>query len=138
MKFNGNSALGRRVVHLASMLVLGYAAAGCHPQQSTDPVNPSANIALQDDGAAYPAGVSGLNYSKYGIASFSITDADGRTGGGPNISPSKGDGKPAGGGAEMCCVIVPAKWHEGMTVTVQWSVEKLADLVPSRREGAAV
>jgi hypothetical protein len=111
--------VGKRLARVVSTLVLGCAIAGCHPQQVAS-ADASAKNLPQDDDAAYPAGVSGLNYSTYGIASFFITDADGKTGGGPRVSPSDGDGKPAGGGAEMCCVIVPAKWHRDMTVTVRW------------------
>jgi hypothetical protein len=71
-------------------------------------------------GPSNPAGISGLNYTTYGIAGFSITDADGQTGGGSNINPSQNDGEPAGGGKENCCVMVPKKWHKDMTVTVRW------------------
>ncbi|SHK91667.1 DUF3304 domain-containing protein [Paraburkholderia terricola] len=115
-----NTGAGPRLFQALVALALGLVVAGCHPQQTTASSSANAVDAAKGEGESYPAGVSGLNYSTYGIASFSITDAEGKTGGGPNISPSKGDGKPAGGGAEMCCVIVPSKWHEGMTVTVQW------------------
>jgi hypothetical protein len=99
--------------------ILGIA--GCNPQQSTASVSASVQeVSSPDLGPSYPAGVSGLNYTTYGIARFSITDSDGKTGGGPNIFPSNGDGKPAGGDAETCCVRVPAKWHKDMTVTVRW------------------
>jgi hypothetical protein len=112
-------ALGRRLTHVASMLVMALAVVACHSQQ-TPPSNTNAVDEVNGDGESYPAGVSGLNYSTYGIARFSITDAEGRTGGGPNISPSKGDGKPAGGGKEKCCVVVPAQWREDMIVSVRW------------------
>ena len=113
-------ALAPRLINAASVLVLILAVAACHSQQTPASRNANAVEAEQSDDESYPAGVSGLNYSTSYIASFSITDAEGRTGGGPNIAPSDGDGKPAGGGAEKCCVVVPAKWREDMSVTVRW------------------
>jgi hypothetical protein len=110
-----NMGVGKRLARVVSTLVLAA------------PDDASAQSLPQDDDAVYPAGVSGLNYSTYYISSFSITDADGKTGGGPNISPSYGDGKPAGGGAEKCCVIVPAKWQQDMTVTVRWERDTRPD-----------
>jgi hypothetical protein len=119
---SGMQSLGlmRRLLVASTVLsVLGVA--GCHQQQSSASVSSSVHeVSSPDLGPSTPAGVSGLNYTTYGIARFLITDSHGRTGGGPNISPSEGDGKPAGGGAESCCVVVPAKWHKDMTVTVQW------------------
>ena len=115
-----HSALGRRLTNVASMLGLTLAVAACHPQQTPPSRNANALDDVKAEGESYPAGVSGLNYSTYGIARFSITDGDGRTGGGPNISPSKGDGEATGGGKENCCVVVPAQWREDMTVTVRW------------------
>jgi hypothetical protein len=120
MTCNDHSALGRRLINVASMLALTLAVGACHSQQTPASINANDVEAEQGDDESYPAGVSGLNYSTYGIARFSITDGEGRTGGGPNIAPSDGDGKPAGGGAEKCCVVVPAKWREDMTVTVRW------------------
>ena len=111
---------GRRFACVLAMLALGVAAAGCDPSKPLFPSASGASSVVANDDEGIPAGVSALNYSTYGIASFSITDAEGRTGGGPNVAPSDGDGKPAGGGAEKCCVVVPAKWKEDMTVTVRW------------------
>ena len=120
-------ALGERLINVASMLALALAVSACHPQQTPASRNANAVEAKQSDDESYPAGVSGLNYSTYGIARFSITDAEGRTGGGPNISPSKGDGEATGGGKEKCCVVVPAKWREDMTVTVRWERDSRPD-----------
>jgi hypothetical protein len=66
------------------------------------------------------ASVLGLNYTAYYIAGFSVTDAHGRSGGGPSIHPSKGGNKPAGGDVEDCCLMIPRTWTAGTTVTVSW------------------
>ena len=105
---------------LLALMCGSLALAGCD-QPTAVPVAAPPHVDIRPNyGPSNPAGISGLNYTTYYIASFSITDADGQTGGGPNIYPSKGDGEPAGGGAEMCCVMVPKKWHKDMTVTVRW------------------
>ena len=115
-----NTGAGPRLFQALVALALGLVVAGCHPQQTPASSNANAVDAAKGEGESYPAGVSGLNYSTYGIASFSITDAEGRTGGGSSVYPSKGGAKSPGESGEMCCVIVPSKWHEGMSVTVQW------------------
>lgn len=116
---------GSRQCPTWAILVLLFSLTACHPQQgsSSDEVTVHA---LGDD-TSNPAGVSGLNYSPYYIASFSITDAEGRIGGGPNIDPAKDAREPAGGGKESCCVIVPSKWRPGMSVTVQWERDSRPD-----------
>ena len=119
-KPQSRDALRRRFAWVLAIPALSLAVTGCDPNKPLLPTTVGASSVAADDDEGIPAGVSGLNYSKYYIAGFSITDAQGRTGGGPNISPSKGNDKPAGGGAEKCCVVVPAKWNEGMTVTVHW------------------
>ncbi len=99
------------------MLALGLLVA-CHQDMAqTDAANSSVPVA---DAVENPASVSGLNYTSYGIASFSITDAEGRSGGGPNLAPVSKTGEPAGGGSEMCCAYVPQMWRDGMTVHVRW------------------
>src|SRR5579863_3586129 len=119
-KPQSRDALRRRFAWVLAIPALSLAVTGCDPNKPLLPTTVGASSAAADDDEGIPAGVSGLNYSKYYIAGFSITDAQGRTGGGPNISPSKGEDQPAGGGAEKCCVVVPAKWKESMTVTVHW------------------
>jgi hypothetical protein len=99
----------------------------CHEPSNASSGVLSAREEAPDPGPSFPTSVSGLNYTTYYIPRFSITDADGNVGGGPNIGPADGSGKPAGGGAESCCVIVPEKWQKDMTVTVRWSSEKVAD-----------
>lgn len=54
--------------------------------------------------------LSGLNYTDNGISMFSV---DGY--GGHSIFPN------GGGGAFVCCVTIPRKWHAGMKVTVRWT-----------------
>jgi hypothetical protein len=54
--------------------------------------------------------LSGLNYTNAGIAEFSV---DGY--GGHGIEPN------GGGGAFVCCVTIPRRWHTGMKVTVRWA-----------------
>jgi hypothetical protein len=92
----------------------------CHQQISASTSQEADSVSESDYNPSHPAGTRGLNYTAYGIASFSITDTEGRSGGGPNINPSDGNGKPVGGGAESCCVMVPKKWRKGMEVTVSW------------------
>ncbi|HIH2750378.1 DUF3304 domain-containing protein [Burkholderia aenigmatica] len=105
-------------VRLLAALTLGVLVAGCDQEASqagaTAPVVPAAS-AVEN-----PASVSGLNYASYGVGSFSITDSEGRSGGGPNIAPVGKTGEPSGGGSESCCVYVPEKWRDGMTVHVRW------------------
>ncbi|WP_334065990.1 DUF3304 domain-containing protein [Burkholderia cepacia] len=105
-------------VRFLAALALGMLVAGCHQEASQEgaavPVVPAASTVEN------PASVSGLNYASYGVGSFSITDSKGRSGGGPNIAPVSKTGEPGGGGSEMCCVYIPAKWRDGMTVHVRW------------------
>lgn len=54
--------------------------------------------------------LSGLNYTNTGISSFSVNNY-----GGHGIEAN------GGGGAFVCCIIVPRNWHEGMKVTVRWT-----------------
>ncbi|WP_321817022.1 MULTISPECIES: DUF3304 domain-containing protein [unclassified Paraburkholderia] len=99
-------------------LALGLLLVGCHPDVAqTDAATSSVPVVNTGEN---PASVSGLNYASYGVATFSITDAEGRSGGGPNLAPVSKTGEPSGGGSDMCCVYVPQKWHDGMTVHVRW------------------
>jgi len=111
---------GRR--HWLNALVLGcfIGLARCHEQISASTSQEADAVSESDYGPSHPAGVHGQNYTPYYIAGFSITDAEGRSGGGPNIYPSDGGGKPAGGGKESCCVMVPKKWRKDTEVTVSW------------------
>jgi hypothetical protein len=54
--------------------------------------------------------LSGLNYTNTWITMFAVDDY-----GGHGISPN------GGGGAFVCCVTIPRKWHAGMKVTVRWT-----------------
>jgi hypothetical protein len=58
--------------------------------------------------------LSGLNYTNVGIAEFSVDNY-----GGHGIEPN------GGGGAFVCCVVVPRKWRAGMKVTVRWAEDGL-------------
>ncbi len=73
-------------------LILVFSLAGCAEKNIT------ASIEL-----------SGLNYRDIGISDFSV---DGY--GGHSIFPN------GGGGAFVCCVTIPRKWHAGMKVKVRW------------------
>lgn len=99
-------------------LALGMLMAGCH--QDSSQAGAAAPVVSAGRTVENPASVSGLNYASYGVGSFSITDLEGRSGGGPNITPVSKTGEPGGGGSEMCCVYVPEKWRDGMTVHVRW------------------
>lgn len=105
-------------VRLFAAFAFGLMMAGCHQDVAqTDAAKSSAPVV---DNVENPASVSGLNYASYGVATFSITDAEGRSGGGPNLAPVSKTGQPSGGGFDMCCVYVPQKWHDGMSVHVRW------------------
>jgi Protein of unknown function (DUF3304) len=61
--------------------------------------------------------LSGLNYTNAWITMFAVDDY-----GGHGISPN------GGGGAFVCCITIPRKWHAGMKVTVRWTGdERLPD-----------
>ena len=60
--------------------------------------------------------LSGLNYTDAWITAFSVDEY-----GGHGIEPN------GGGGAFVCCVTIPRKWHAGMKVTVRWTAD---DRVP--------
>jgi hypothetical protein len=57
--------------------------------------------------------LSGLNYTDRGISMFSVDSY-----GGHSIFPN------GGGGAFVCCITIPRKWHAGMKVTVQWTEDE--------------
>ena len=41
-----------------------------------------------------------------------------------NVEGVGGDAPPyGGGGAYMCCISIPAKWHPGLKVNIDWSTE---------------
>jgi len=88
-------------------------------------VRKSASHRERDYDGLVAASVLGLNYTAYDIVGFSVTDAYGRSGGGPRIPASKGRNKPAGGDIEDCCLMIPQTWTAGTTVTVSW--ERNAD-----------
>ncbi|WP_321964440.1 DUF3304 domain-containing protein [Paraburkholderia sp. J7] len=71
-------------------------------------------------------GVSALNYTPWYIHSFAITGPKGSGigGGGPNVWPIKQNGRPSGGGAEVCCMTYPREWQPDLKLTVRWLVEK--------------
>lgn len=73
--------------------------------------------------------VLALNYTPRYIHTFSITgpSESGVGGGGPNVMPAKADGKPAGGGAAVCCMSYPKEWQPDLKLTVRWLVDKKQD-----------
>lgn len=54
--------------------------------------------------------LSGLNYTNIAISNFSVNGYAGHS-----IFAN------GGGGAFVCCVTIPRKWHKGMNVTVRWT-----------------
>lgn len=57
--------------------------------------------------------IAGLNYTNDPISTFSVNGHPG-----PGIYPNNG------GGAFVCCVIVPRKWSAGMKVTIRWTKDE--------------
>lgn len=72
------------------------------------------------------ASVSGFNYTPDFIGWFRITGPDGMRGGGPNIMPAPPGGR-SGGGAQNCCMSIPAVWRPDTEVTVHWYAGKIHD-----------
>jgi len=101
---------------------------GCSDGKSISEVAaPQASVAGYERPAVVnPGGVSGLNYTPHYIVGFSITGENGMSGGGPNIWIAEGE-RPAGGGAETCCIGIPEVGKPGMTVTIRWEVAKVPD-----------
>jgi hypothetical protein len=56
----------------------------------------------------------GIPIEGYNHTSAAINHFDVNGNGGPNIGPF------GGGGSQMCCVVMPRKWHPGLTVVVEW------------------
>ncbi|OLF51111.1 DUF3304 domain-containing protein [Pseudomonas chlororaphis] len=55
------------------------------------------------------APVTGYNHTSAAINRFSVNGA-----GGPNL------GAHEGGGSEVCCGVLPRRWHSGMKAIVEW------------------
>lgn len=73
-----------------------------------------------------PAGVRGINYTPNYIGGFTIRGVGSdMSGGGPNIYPKQSGEAYSGGGAESCCIGIPAKWRPDMVVEVKWLADKL-------------
>ncbi|CAN0626798.1 conserved exported protein of unknown function [Burkholderia multivorans] len=74
-------------------------------------------------------GTKTFNYTPWYIHTFSISGPKGSRigGGGPNVMPPRGDGRPSGGGAESCCTRYPREWQPDLRVTVRWKVDKKQD-----------
>ena len=70
-----------------------------------------------------------LNYTPWYIHTFEITGpaGSGIGGGGPNVDPMEAGGRPAGGGAAVCCTTLPAEWQPDLRLTVRWLVDKTQD-----------
>ena len=56
-----------------------------------------------------PVSISGYNYTIEGIQEFTV---NGQWGGSVSIG--------AGGGSNVCCVMLPKKWQPGLTAEVEW------------------
>jgi hypothetical protein len=66
--------------------------------------------------------LSGLNYTNKWVTTFSVNGYHG-----PGVSPN------GGGGAFVCCVTIPERWHAGMKVTVRWTEDdRIPDLWKER------
>jgi hypothetical protein len=80
----------------------------CKPAQK-----PTAQETLQQMNASGSSAVSmvGYNYTDEGVQEFYVNDS--RV---SNLPPH------GGGGADSCCALLPNKWHEGMTVKVDWTI----------------
>ncbi|WP_230463694.1 DUF3304 domain-containing protein [Burkholderia ubonensis] len=74
-------------------------------------------------------GASTLNYSPWYIHQWGLEGPEGAgvAGGGPNVSPVKEDGRPSGGGGDMCCSDIPSVWQPDLRLTVRWLVDKKQD-----------
>jgi hypothetical protein len=60
--------------------------------------------------------LNALNYTDVPIGLFYVNGTSGA-----NVASRIG----SGGGTIICCVSVPAKWHPGLTVTVEWQDDNL-------------
>ena len=63
--------------------------------------------------------ITGINYTDTVVEAFAVNGYPG-----PNVYPH------GGGGAFVCCISVPEVWKPGMTVTVRWTDDRNANLVP--------
>lgn len=62
------------------------------------------------------APVEGYNHTSANINSFTINGA-----GGPNIGPYEGGGK------QVCCSALPAKWNPGLKAVIEWETDPNAN-----------
>ncbi len=126
---HNNSGVARILWRIGASLSLVAALGACSDRVSAwfSPVFSDAEVeAAPTPGRMLGAGVSGLNYTPHFIGWFRITGPDGMRGGGPNIRPAPPGGR-SGGGAQNCCIGIPAVWRPGIEVTVHWHVEKVQD-----------
>ncbi|MEB0043626.1 DUF3304 domain-containing protein [Pseudomonas sp. MH10] len=75
-------------------------------------------LALQACNQSIPdrlgAPIEGYSHTSAAINYFMVNGN-----GGPNIGPF------GGGGSQTCCVILPRKWHPGLTVVVEWEKDPM-------------
>ncbi|WP_321813909.1 DUF3304 domain-containing protein [Paraburkholderia sp. J69-2] len=111
---------------VAFVAALGLGACDKHPgpmAQSLDLLN------LPKRYDTLSVGASTLNYSPFYIHQWAIEGPEGSgvTGGGANVFPVEADGKPSGGGGDMCCSDVPSAWQPDLKITVRWLVYRSED-----------
>ncbi|MGO4813701.1 DUF3304 domain-containing protein [Cupriavidus sp. 2MCAB6] len=124
-----NGGVARMLWRLCVSLSLVAALGACSDRLSAwlSPLFSDAEVeAASTPDRMLSAGVSGFNYTPYYIDGFGITGPDGSGGGGPTIMPAP-PGERTGGGAENCCISIPAVWRPGMSVSIRWTVNKVLD-----------
>nr|WP_057928438.1 DUF3304 domain-containing protein [Burkholderia ambifaria] len=108
----GSTAFAARLLMFAAILL---GTLGCSRSFGESPSGVSAapeTMALK---------LNALNYTDDPIGAFYV---DGRWGG---AVPSRVG---SGGGAIVCCVALPKKWHPGLTVNLQWRDDNLYEKDP--------
>ncbi|MDN8038715.1 DUF3304 domain-containing protein [Burkholderia vietnamiensis] len=121
------SRYGRRTIQTVALVaVLGLGACDKHPGPMAQQLDLS-NLPKHYD--TLGASSLTLNYTPWYIHQWGIEGPEGSgvAGGGPNVSPATADGKPSGGGGEMCCSNIPSVWQPDLTLTVRWLVYSKQD-----------
>ncbi|MEN2468579.1 MULTISPECIES: DUF3304 domain-containing protein [Burkholderia] len=121
------SCYGRRAIQIVAFAaVFGLGACDKHPGPIAQPLDLS-NLPKHYD--TLSIGASTLNYSPWYIHQWGLESPEGSgvAGAGPNVSPVRADGKPSGGGGDMCCSDIPSVWQPDLKLTVRWLVDKKQD-----------
>ncbi|WP_232456047.1 DUF3304 domain-containing protein [Burkholderia ubonensis] len=121
------SRCGRRAIRTVALVaVFGLGACNKHPGPMSQQLDLS-NLPKHYD--TLGVGASTLNYSPWYIHQWGLEGPEGAgvAGGGPNVSPAQADGKPSGGGGDMCCSDIPSVWQPDLRLTVRWLVYRKQD-----------